>query len=459
MNQKPIIFLTVSRAIIVRNLLLNQGFFKKLSDKYEVVLLSPHANDSEFQEILKGFLTIPLLPRKLNRFTSWLEQKFISLHKALIYNPSVKIASEYGIMLRNPVKFKRLRNNLEKYFFSALGKMPFVRTFLKRLDKMIFPCSAYDEAIQKYKPELIFITALGSDDEVALLRNSKKHGIKNVGMTVSWDNLSKNGMREKVDRLIVWSEYMKEEATRFQGYSKDEVEVIGIPQFDHYVHLPLISKQEFCSQFGLDANKKTILFGSSGPVGKDDTYMISFLRSEILNGKLSDFQILIRPHLAYKNEYDRFLESIDNRVVFMDMFKGNSHFKDRTALNLEGEKNLKAQVHYSDVVIAGPSTFVLDVAVNGKTPLICDFDKDKNTPYGDSIHRLYNTLWFLEIRKFLNASFVSDEVDLVEKIKRYGDDHDSDKLGRDAMIARLCHHFDGKSGERLFAVVDNHIQT
>lgn len=449
--------MTVNRALILRNLILNPAF-EEFSKKYRIVLFSPLAKDPQFLEVCKGFEIEPLLERKLSQTKRRLEQIFVSFHKSLIYNPTIQVCSEYGLMLRNPVRFKKLRNFVEKYFLGKLLSHNFIRNFFKWVDRKIFETNQYDEYIMKYNPEAVFITAIGSDDEIALLRNCKKFGIKSIGMAMSWDNLSKTGFREHTDTFILWSEYMKEEALSFQGYSEKQLSIVGIPQFDYYVKDWGETKEKFFERFGLDISKKLILFGSEGPVCPDDPYIVSLLANKIEEGILKDFQILVRPHFAYKNDVARFLPFVDKKNVFIDTFFETSSFKDGTALSLNTIKNLSLEIQYSDVAITSTSTLVLDILANQKLPLLYNFDKEKNLPFKDSIRRLYDTLWFRQIRAAGLDNMAFSEEELVEKIQFLSENKDFQKDVRDAVIQRFCFALDGASGKRLYQILDKSIQ-
>lgn len=456
-NDKKTIFLTVNRAIVVRNLLLN-NFFKLLAEKYRVVLLTPLYDDAQFLEQFGNYDIEPLYQRVLSPFGRKVEQFFISLHKALIYNPTIKVASEYGLMARGYVRFKWLRNNVEKYILGKFFAFNAFRLLVKWIDSKLFTCSRYNEMISKYQPALVFITSLGSDDEVMLLRNCKARRVPSVGMVISWDNLSKYGAREKVDHFIAWSQYMLEEAKKFQCYSHKQVSVVGILQFDNFVMAPY-AKNEWMAKYCLDQTKKIILFGSEGPVCADDPYVVSCLKIKIADGTLAGYQILVRPHFAYREDIERFLPQVDNQTVFIDRDTENSKFKDRTGLSLTSVKNLAAHIRYSDVVVTSTSTLVLDVIANGKEPLVYNFDQDKNIPFRDSIRRFYDTLWFREIKKMGLDNMAMSEEDLIAKIKEVAQNPDKDQAKRAKLLDRFCYRVDGRCGERLFLALDKFVQS
>ena len=257
---KQTIFITVSRAITARNLLLN-NFIALLKEKYTVVLLVSKYQDEEFLNFFSDFIIEPLHEQEFFGWQRKLDVFLTSLGKALIYNPTIELRSYYGLKRRAKVSFKKLRLFLQKYIIKPIFGYSFFRVVFRWVNSLIFSCSQYDGLIEKYQPSLIFVTSLSDPNDVAVIYNAKKLKIKTVGMLKSWDNASKFLLRAKTDSVVVWSQYMKEELKKFQGYKTEKIKVIGVPQFDYYQNLVIPSKEEFFNKYKLDLSKKTFFFG------------------------------------------------------------------------------------------------------------------------------------------------------------------------------------------------------
>lgn len=455
-ENKKTIFLTVIRADIVKNLLFND-FFKFLAEKYRIVILTPLFNDPEFKNKFGQFAIAPLHLKVFSPFKQKMEKFFVALNKALIYNPTIDLRSRYGLMLRSRSRFKGLKVFFQKQILGRFFSRPTCRNLVKKIDRWFLTPKIYDELIKEHRPDLVFVTSVGSDEEIALLRNCKKFGVKSVAMAKSWDNASKFGFREKADKAIVWSEYMKEEFLRFQDYSARDIKVVGVPQFDYYQNLPLPGREEFFQQWGLDLNRKTIFFGSEGPVCPDDPYVVKVLKKAIESGQLSNCQVIIRPHFSYKNDRERFLPLVDKKLVFIEDQPATSAFKDGTELSLAGAISLAAQIKYGDIHITSASTLVLDIIAGGHYPILYNFDQDKNAPFKDSVKRLYGALWFKEIFKMGLDNLANSGEELIEKIKLVLASPNFKMGERQAVVARFCHQLDGQSGRRLFNFIDEYL--
>lgn len=460
MDKKLTVFLTIGTGIVARNLL-NNRFYQKLKKKHVVVFFTPLYNDAEFKERFGGpdVYFEDLIHRKLTR----MEQFFISLHKALIYNESVKIKSFYSIsstMRQDRTFGKIVKNYAELLMFGLfLSKVSVLRSLLKFLDRAIYTAEYYDLPYLKYNPDLVFITNVGSDDEVYLLRSGMRRTVPSIGMTKSWDNFSKIGCREWVGKIIVWSDYMKDEVLKFQGYKEEDIVVIGVPQFDVLSDVKEThTREDFIKTYGLDPHKKTILFGQSNPMlCPDDAYICEILKKWIIAGG-RNYQLLIRPHFRHKNAEKSFLPLVDNQTVFIDLQNEASNFTSGAwDLSIESQVRRALSLRYCDLVVNSASTLILDTVTAGTHYLSYAFDRDKETPYGKSIKRIFDLLWYVGLKQ---CGFEELMVHSKEELLAHMEQILSAPVKRlpeiyPTLISRFCFRADGKAGERLFNVVES----
>jgi hypothetical protein len=462
-NQKPTIFLTIDRGMVARNILLND-FFVRLKEKYQVVVFSPMSDDREFTDLFadKDVFFEKLVRHKMSK----MENIFYALHKALIYNPTVQIKTRHSIDFKN--KQKETFWKLFKYYFQHivfgffLSKVRILREWLKKIDALIYNKNYYQVFFDKYKPIAIFVTNISSDDEIYLLRAAKKNNVLDFGMTKSWDNFSKAGFREKTSNLIVWSDYMKDEAVWFQCYKPEEIVILGIPQFDIYYQVKeKNTKKEFVGIYGLNISKKLILFGQEAPTASpDDPYIVETIKDWIIKNN-KNWQILVRPNFSYKKAASHFEHLIDNQIVFMDLLNKPSRFKDEWDMSWEHLWRLAMSMRFSDVVVTSTSTLALDALASDNKVICYSFDKDKNKPYGESIKRLYQTMWFRDLKQYgLAKNIVNNEKELIEMLEDVLEKKKrDDESWRKRIIDRFCYLVDGQSGQRIFAYLDKKIQS
>lgn len=452
-TSKKTIFMTVSVGMIARNLLQNK-FWEKLKDTHNVVILTPVYDDKQFTEEFQdaNIIFVPLVHHKL----TWGERVMKAIHKALIYNQTVRLKAFYGFSRKHKqprTLVKVFKNYSELIFFGFLfSKLTFLRDWAKAFDRFLFRAEYYTDIFRRYNPDLVFVTNMSSDDEVYVVRSARKQGIPVFGMTKSWDNFSKVSFRDTADQMIVWSDFMKDEVMRFQNYPASHIAVTGIPQFDLYSEIRRThTKKDFKNTYGLDPNKETILFGQCHPdVSVDDPYIVSILKHWIIKNDLP-YQILIRPHFGHPDAIATFNGLADKKTVFVDDQVSPSQFGGgRWDFSKDHHIRLALSMVFADVVITSSTTLVLDALASGNRVICYAFDKNKHTLYGDSIQRFYDTVWFEDLRAHgLDKSFVYDEQELCTRVKEELDENITHPE-YEQIIKRFCYKADGKSGIRIY---------
>ena len=376
-EDKKTIFLTIERGMVARNLLHND-FYIRLKERYNIVIFTPLNNDSRFI-IEFGGNNIKIAKLIKQKRKTKVEKKFTAIHKAIIYNPTVKIKSRYGLSLKHKQTRnfrKKIRNNFERIVFGLfLSKLKFLRDVLKKIDAWWTYENLYQDVFDNYQPVAVFISNISSDLEVNFLRVAKKNRVLSFGMTKSWDNFSKIGFREKVDHLIVWSEYMKDEAILFQNYKAENIKVVGIPQFDIYAGIKdKYARKDFINIYKLDKNKKIILFGQAGPLlSPDDPYIVGVIKDWIKREN-KNYQVLIRPHFAHHGAREVFNNLVDNQTVFIDTLNNPSLFKDKWDFSKAFHLRLALSMRFCDVLITSITTLFLDAMSSGNQAICYYFD-------------------------------------------------------------------------------------
>lgn len=459
-REKKTVFLTVSVGMLARNVL-NNRFYERLTENYNVVMLTPLHSDPEF---VKTFARPGVTFRELKHVPLTRAKVLMKgLHGALIYNITVHTHTHHGLSFKSQKErtvWKRIKTALEYVFFGLfLSRIPPVRDFARWIDKKYFTEDWYHDLFQEFKPAAVFVTNVCLDDDVQLVRAAKRHGVPTLGMTKSWDNFSQNGIREKTDVLAVWSAYMQDEAVRFQNYKKKDIRIVGVPQFDLYADIKRTrTREDFLRTYGLDPKRKVILFGQEAPiVSPDDPYVVTVIRDWIIENRLP-YQILIRPHFGHKGAVEAFDGLADGKVVFLDDQNKKSNFRGGAwDHSTEHHERLALSMGYSDAVVTSTSTLALDAIASGTETFCYAFDKKKNLPPSESMTRFYSTAWFTDLRKHgLERHILKSEKALLEalgtalsaEVSPYEGDYRS-------IRDRFCYKVDGQSGERLFEVLSD----
>ena len=112
-------------------------------------------------------------------------------------------------------------------------------------------------------PDLLFNTSLVSWPSRLWTRAAGLSGLPLITNVISWDNMStKTLLDEFVDTFLIWSEEMDDDfATSLPFVREKRRVIVGSPQFEPIVQARgRVSREEFLGRYGLDPNKKLILY-------------------------------------------------------------------------------------------------------------------------------------------------------------------------------------------------------
>lgn len=126
-------------------------------------------------------------------------------------------------------------------------------------------------------------------------------GIPTVWAVASWDNLSNKSLTPVVpDRVLVWNETQRTEATELQAVPRERVRVTGAQVFDvWFTQRPSTSRAEFCAEVGLPDRPFLLYLCSSIFIAPEET---AFVRRwlerlrESSHPELRQCGVLIRPY-------------------------------------------------------------------------------------------------------------------------------------------------------------------
>ncbi|TSC89654.1 MAG: hypothetical protein G01um10143_144 [Parcubacteria group bacterium Gr01-1014_3] len=337
------------------------------------------------------------------------------------------------------------------FAFNRIFAVKPFRQISRWLDYRLVKDNTFAPFFEKYKPDLVFSAHLFDDLEIMMLQEARRRGIKTIGFINSWDKLTVRCMvRLLPDQLLVYNEIVKKEAMDYADMPEERITIVGIPQYDQYVFKKPGLRETFYKRIGVDPSKKILLYA---PLGKTysntDWDMVDLLQNLQKQGRISkDLQILMRfqpndfadeaeikkrPWLIYDTPGVRFSKK---RGVDWDM-------------NSDDLQHLLDTLHYSSMLVAYPTSLVVDIAVFDKPIINIGFEIGQEP---DPYKRPTAYYGMAHYQKALSTGAIrvvkSPEV-LVEWINNYLIDPTLDQEARKKIIDQQCWKLDGRSGERI----------
>lgn len=308
-----------------------------------------------------------------------------------------------------------------------------------------------------YSPDAILFTKLFSTN-IHMVKEAKKRGIKTICFLEAWDNLSSKGPPAVIpDCMIVWNEFMKQEAVEYHGFPPDRIHVVGIPQFDIY-HDPakFLSRDQFFARYGLDANLKLITYAvAAGEIAPEEPEVIELLYQAVMSGRIEiPAQILVRLHPQTRGKYLQAFQRFKARPRITVQQAGRvAKIQDGWDPSWDDMIRLSETMYHSDVVLNVGSTISLD-AIAFDTPVIgVGFEGGERRDYVDSYRRYYDYTHMNRIVKSGGLRVACSLDEMIAAVNQYLKDPALDAEGRERVRREQFYRMDGQSGKRVGAVI------
>src|SRR5688572_1136399 len=189
-----------------------------------------------------------------------------------------------------------------------LSRIPARRLVERTLDAMdaSIPTDRHLDAwIDEQRPDLLLVTPLielGSP-QLDVVKSAHRRAVPVALAVWSWDHLtSKARIRHAPDRIFVWNETQRREATSLHGISDETVVVTGAQCFDQWFdRQPSRSRDAFCRDMGLPAERPIVLYVCSA-LFRGSPSEADFVRGWVerlrasADADVRDAAILVRPH-------------------------------------------------------------------------------------------------------------------------------------------------------------------
>lgn len=435
--------IVITDGVGFRNFILSDFLFEAEQQFDEVVILSclPASVYDGFMQKTR-VLELEVFEEK---FQTWFFRKakevaHLQLHKK----------GNFGItdnLKANRSKTKTPRGYASRFIFkwtSLFHSENWIQRYTK-LQQFSFKNNAivkeYKIILQKEQFDMLFFTHQRPPFIAPLVYQAEQLKIKTGSFIFSWDNLASKGrMSANFDYFLVWSELMKTELLHFyKKVNAEDIEVVGTPQFEPYVlERYKATKENFYTQFNLNALKKTICF-SCGDIStsKNDELYITVIAEAIQKNKIPDVNFLVRTSPA---ENPIRFESFVAKYPFIKWNYPKWHLSRKGHQEEWSQRiplkqdviDLRSILEYSDLNVNMLSTMSLD---------FMQFDKPVINPvFGNNENGLYDDQRFLEyphIEYVVNSKasqIVKTEQQLIDAINLYLQNPETDIEKRKELI-------------------------
>jgi hypothetical protein len=450
------VFVSVPHGTSAGNMLRSGALLDRMLDSdpsLQIVLLSPMAKDPQFvREFERPRITILDQPAHQPR---GLEARLLAIVQASYLSQgqteSVRIRLEEA-RANGIIRWLGLKGLIGRVLVQ-----PFTRNGSRyALADRLVSHPEMDALFDKYRPVLVVAANPGLVfSEVPLLRTARRRGVRSMAIDSSWDNYTNKLIPVRhVDRLVVWNDIMKQQAVMLHGYAPEAISVAGAPQFDQHFRART-PRAEFFKRIGADPSRRLIaLTTTPRSLYTHHDHVLRALVTAMQDGRLPDAQVLVRLHP--RDEFDAYREFLDIPGVIIEKpFRDTVTVADGLAIDVtaDNQRHLGDTLCHADVVVNVASTISLEACIFDTPVVNICFDGPEESPYVQSAQRYYSFTHYVNItsRDAVRVATTPDE--LVGFVAAYLATPGLDAAGRKQVVLDQCQFIDGRSAERVAAVV------
>ncbi len=418
------------------------------------ILATPVLEKLKSQKDLRVVLVVPDF--KVDYF-----QKTFGAENVLVYGAEQYRASRYfwglffkrlGMLLydnetiRMKIAYKYYWDKKFFYFIFArfmgfIGNSFLIRRMVRFLDLKLSPKDLFKDLLDEYRPDLIFSTDIQNENDISLVQDARRRGVRVIGMIRSWDNTTMRILRFWPDKLVVGSQALHDEAAAYYGFPREKIAITGNPHYDDYLSGPKKTREEFFREIGFDPNKKLVFYAPAGSLLIKNNDMDQCV-IEVLG--TTGYQILVRFPLGGDVPMVNYKE-LPN--VKFDRPGARFGVGKELELRKEDEERLINELYHSDVIVSGPTSILLDAMLLDKPAIGSDI-------YFTERHKFEKCWGFLSLHiKNLFATegvrHIKIKEDFLKTLELYLGNPAIDREKRLIAKKRWFSHADGRAAERL----------
>lgn len=444
------VFLTINRAVNVRDIL-RGGILTTLRESgHRIVILTPAYRDPEFLKefAAENVIIEPLVLHKPGALERKMQMWRFSLFPEL---------SETSQLLATPFGGRSLGKRAFVLAAMAMKRLlgpARTRRLMMWATVRFFPDRYHREVFERYQPDLVVLTEVFSlAPDSWILKRAIRLGIPTLWLVRSWDNLVTKGILPALpDRVVVWSEMMKDEAVTLHGYAPEDVYVSGPPHLDVMTSADgRPTREEFFRRIGADPAKHLITYAMApltrSDLEQEEVVVEHLWRLAETGGFARPSQLLVRSYPLRASSVPPAFSRLPG-LLTDEPGRPSSVFPDRD-IRVEDLRHLAATLRYSSVVVNVASTITLEAAAC-ETPAVCvAFAVMPDRPYHQSPVKYFDFTHYKKLQACNGVRLARSMDDLVAAINAYLIDRSLDREGRERIITTMYSRLDGHAGERV----------
>lgn len=330
-----------------------------------------------------------------------------------------------------------------RYPVRLFGKVRVMHRVMRFCNLRLVRNEVCASAFARYAPDLLFSTDAQNESDVILMTEARRRKIPIISMVRSWDNVEMYGVLRVIpETLLVWGDFVKREILKANTMDEQRVKLVGIPHYDRYLKGPTMPREQFLKSLGADPHRRLIFYTPVGDMYLKENDVDGVVLSELAK---FDANILVRTPPADTVSFGDFIPPAN--VFFYHPGTGVDR-AGRREISRADDDHLINSLRFSDVVVSGPSTIMLDAILLDKPVVLFGFERTKKS-HEESMASLYDSRHLQTVIQNKGVQFAKTPEEFQNAIAGYLRNPQKDTEGRKRAVEFVCFKTDGTSCERV----------
>ncbi|PIR69936.1 MAG: hypothetical protein COU47_00695 [Candidatus Niyogibacteria bacterium CG10_big_fil_rev_8_21_14_0_10_46_36] len=449
-EQKKTIVISSFHTLISRNIL-RSGVLEFLHGKVNIVIFCPQRKKDFFKREFEkdGIIVVGIPEVPLSR-----REQILRTAGALLLPTST-------MSLKSRAKYwrekKRIPYALSRFLYHTIARLHYTPVLFRNIFSSFYDQNIFGGFFQAYQPDLIFSTDMLDWDDIRMLVEAKRHGIKTLGMVRSWDNLTnKSLIPVAADHFLTNNDFIRNELVGLHKVRFKDIAAVGMPQFDYYIGYKPTGRKTFFEKLGFDSERRMIMFAPMGSKFiETDWQMLQLLHDAILSGEIHGHpQLLVRipPGDDFNKDALRLSEKVK---IFFDK-PGTAFQSGKRKDNEMGRGDmvhLADSLFYADVLVNAGSSLCIDMAAFDRPVVYPDFDGGEGAPYFRSVRHFGEYHHYQYLFRHTGCKKAPSREALIAWINTYLATPALHREERKAFLESQCGKHDGKAHARVASAI------
>lgn len=323
---------------------------------------------------------------------------------------------------------------------------------LERVRRQTWDLGPARALLESIRPSLVVATSCINLAEEPFLFAAAALGIPTLGCIQSFDHLTGRSLPADCDHFAVWNERMREQLLRYHRVRVPlRIHLTGTAQFDFHVQEEFRwSRDETLRRLGLEPGDRYVLYAANTftQTPTEPALVREFVERSGRVAGLERHRVVVRLHP--NDQFERWNELVSGnpRVVV-----SRPSPRMETFSTPEEQARLVSTLLHADASCNMWSSMSLDAAVVG-TPVVCvAFAREAGSPEDRFCRGVYDADFYRPIVESGGVRMAYDMDALLTEIAAYARDRSRDAVERARLAAQECGPLDGRSAERIAALV------